>query len=107
MLPVPSYDQFWPIGFPYRKSRRKTLLRARVSSRALASCDCKKVTTLSLVLLDLNVQFVFQPRSQHADISELDLKKGTSINFPEGKDKLLHFEIKIQPEEGTYKYVSR
>lgn len=49
--------------------------------------------------------FVFQPRSQLADISELDLKKGTNINFPEGKDKLLHFEIKIQPEEGTYKYV--
>ena len=41
----------------------------------------------------------------HADISELDLKKGTSINFPEGKDKLMHFEIRIQPEEGTYKCV--
>lgn len=40
-----------------------------------------------------------------ADISELDLKKGTSINFPEGKDKLMHFEIRIQPEEGTYKCV--
>lgn len=39
------------------------------------------------------------------DISELDLKKGTSINFPEGKDKLMHFEIKIKPEEGTYKSV--
>ena len=37
------------------------------------------------------------------DISELDLKKGTSINFPEGKDKLMHFEIKIKPEEGTYR----
>jgi len=33
------------------------------------------------------------------------LKKGTSINFPEGKDKLMHFEIKIKPEEGTYKSV--
>lgn len=45
-------------------------------------------------------------RSQSAvDISELDLKKGTSINFPEGKDKLMHFEIKIKPEEGTYKLV--
>jgi len=41
-----------------------------------------------------------------ADISELDLKQGTSINFPEGKDKLMHFEIKIKPEEGTYKSVS-
>ena len=40
-----------------------------------------------------------------ADISELDLKKGTSITFPEGKDKLMHFEIRIQPEEGTYKCV--
>ena len=46
-----------------------------------------------------------QRRCMPADISELDLKKGTSINFPEGKDKLMHFEIRIQPEEGTYKCV--
>lgn len=37
------------------------------------------------------------------DMSELKLTKGTSINFPEGKDKLMHFEIRIQPEDGMYK----
>lgn len=37
------------------------------------------------------------------DMSELKLTKGTSINFPEGKDKLMHFEIRIQPEDGIYK----
>ena len=40
-----------------------------------------------------------------ADMSELNLTKGTSINFPEGKDKLMHFEIRIKPEDGTYKSV--
>ena len=38
-----------------------------------------------------------------ADISELNLAKGTTITFPEGKDKLLKFEITIRPEEGIYK----
>ena len=37
------------------------------------------------------------------DISELNLAKGTTITFPEGKDKLLKFEITIRPEEGIYK----
>lgn len=37
------------------------------------------------------------------DISELRLEATTSINFPEGKDKLLHFEIGIRPDEGIYK----
>jgi ubiquitin-conjugating enzyme E2 M len=37
------------------------------------------------------------------DISELNLAKGTSINFPDGKDKLMHFEISICPTEGLYK----
>ena len=38
-----------------------------------------------------------------ADMSELNLAKGTSISFPDGKDKLLHFEIFLKPEEGIYK----
>ena len=38
-----------------------------------------------------------------ADISELNLAKGTSINFPQGKDKLLIFDITIQPDEGYYR----
>lgn len=37
------------------------------------------------------------------DISELKLDKTTAINFPEGKDKLLHFEITISPDEGIYR----
>ncbi|KAK9826184.1 hypothetical protein WJX81_005402 [Elliptochloris bilobata] len=37
------------------------------------------------------------------DISELNLGKGVSLTFPEGKDKLLTFEITIRPDEGTYK----
>ena len=39
----------------------------------------------------------------HADMSELNLAKGTTISFPDGKDKLLHFEIFLKPEEGIYK----
>ena len=38
-----------------------------------------------------------------ADISELNLSKGMSIKFPEGKDKLLVFEITMKPDEGMYK----
>eukprot|EP00891_Asterochloris_glomerata_P005004 jgi/Astpho2/5004/Aster-x1271 len=37
---------------------------------------------------------------QSADISELNLTKGTSIVFPEGKDNLMHFQITIKPEDG-------
>ena len=39
----------------------------------------------------------------HADMSELNLAKGTTISFPDGKDKLLHFEIFLKPEDGIYK----
>ena len=84
------------------------LQRARASSRALGNCDCRKVMKIpmrcSTAWCAQVVCSVLTAPS--ADISELDLKKGTSINFPEGKDKLMHFEIRIQPEEGTYKYVS-
>jgi len=38
-----------------------------------------------------------------ADISELNLGKTTSIFFPEGKEKLLAFEVTIKPDEGYYK----
>ena len=37
------------------------------------------------------------------DISELNLSKGMNIKFPEGKDKLLVFEITMKPDEGMYK----
>lgn len=37
------------------------------------------------------------------DISELNLAKTTSIFFPDGKDKLLNFEVTIKPEEGFYR----
>lgn len=40
-----------------------------------------------------------------ADISELDLPKNVSIRFPEGKDKIMNFEIILKPEEGMYKWV--
>lgn len=40
------------------------------------------------------------------DISELNLAKTTSIAFPEGKDKLLTFEVTIKPDEGHYKCAS-
>ena len=40
----------------------------------------------------------------HADISELNLSKGMSIRFPEGKDKLLVFEITMKPDDGVYRW---
>lgn len=36
------------------------------------------------------------------DISELNLSNSISINFPNGKDDLMHFEITIKPTEGYY-----
>ena len=36
-------------------------------------------------------------------MSELNLAKGTSIDFPQGKDKLLVFNITIKPDEGFYR----
>ena len=41
-----------------------------------------------------------------ADMSELNLAKGTSIDFPQGKDKLLVFNVTIKPDEGMYKQVA-
>eukprot|EP00236_Picocystis_salinarum_P005309 CAMPEP_0113925870 /NCGR_PEP_ID=MMETSP1159-20121227/3445_1 /TAXON_ID=88271 /ORGANISM="Picocystis salinarum" /LENGTH=182 /DNA_ID=CAMNT_0000926211 /DNA_START=168 /DNA_END=716 /DNA_ORIENTATION=- /assembly_acc=CAM_ASM_000767 len=37
------------------------------------------------------------------DISELNLPKTVSIVFPDGRDKLLNFQIHIQPDEGYYR----
>mmetsp|Transcript_31450 Transcript_31450/g.68765 ORF Transcript_31450/g.68765 Transcript_31450/m.68765 type:complete len:182 (-) Transcript_31450:370-915(-) len=37
------------------------------------------------------------------DISELNLAKTTTIDFPNGKDKLLEFNIAIRPDEGFHK----
>jgi ubiquitin-conjugating enzyme E2 M len=38
------------------------------------------------------------------DISELHLSKSTTIEFPNGKDELLNFNVTIKPEEGFHKY---
>ena len=40
--------------------------------------------------------------SRRADITELNLPSTMTIAFPEGKDKLLKFEITIKPDEGYY-----
>ncbi|CAN4083235.1 unnamed protein product [Withania somnifera] len=36
------------------------------------------------------------------DITELNLPRSSTISFPGGKDKLMSFEITIQPDEGYY-----
>ena len=38
-----------------------------------------------------------------ADMSELNLQRGMAIAWPDGKDKPLHFEIAIAPDEGVYR----
>lgn len=37
------------------------------------------------------------------DFSDLALPKNITISFPEGREKLTHFEIIIRPDEGIYK----
>jgi hypothetical protein len=39
-----------------------------------------------------------------ADITELNLPKRAAIAFVDGKDKLLHFQITMRPEEGIYRW---
>lgn len=39
-----------------------------------------------------------------ADITELNLPKRASIDFVDGKDKLLHFQITLRPDEGIYRF---
>lgn len=36
-------------------------------------------------------------------MAELNLPANISIEFPDGKDKLMHFLITIRPDEGIYK----
>jgi hypothetical protein len=38
-----------------------------------------------------------------ADLTELSLPSNISIKFPEGKEKPMHFEITIKPDEGCYR----
>lgn len=37
------------------------------------------------------------------DLTELSLPSNIQINFPEGKEKPMHFEISIKPDEGYYR----
>mmetsp|Transcript_38748 Transcript_38748/g.74255 ORF Transcript_38748/g.74255 Transcript_38748/m.74255 type:complete len:182 (+) Transcript_38748:96-641(+) len=37
------------------------------------------------------------------DLSELNLSKSTTIEFPNGKDKLLHFLVTLKPDEGYHR----
>jgi len=37
------------------------------------------------------------------DISELKLEKGVEIEFPNGKEDLMYFKVKIKPDSGMYK----
>ncbi len=39
----------------------------------------------------------------NTDISELNLPRGATIAFVDGKDKLLHFQITMRPKEGIYR----
>lgn len=38
-----------------------------------------------------------------ADMSELNLPSNITIAFPEGKEKIMHFQITIRPDEGHYR----
>ncbi|KAG8377735.1 hypothetical protein BUALT_Bualt08G0063900 [Buddleja alternifolia] len=38
----------------------------------------------------------------HKDISELNMPHTCSIEFPNGKDELMNFEVIIRPDEGYY-----
>ncbi|KAK7359962.1 hypothetical protein VNO77_01931 [Canavalia gladiata] len=38
----------------------------------------------------------------HKDISELNLPTSCTIQFPNGKDDLMNFEVSIRPDEGYY-----
>ena len=45
------------------------------------------------------------PAAPHADLTELTLPSNIKISFPEGKEKPMHFEITIRPDEGMYRWV--
>lgn len=46
-------------------------------------------------------------RTRYTDLTELTLPRNISIAFPEGKEKPMHFEITIRPDEGMYKCGAR
>lgn len=39
-------------------------------------------------------------------MAELNLPQNILISFPDGKDKLMHFQISIRPDEGIYRCVA-
>ncbi len=43
------------------------------------------------------------PRRARVYITELNLSKRATIDFVDGKDKLLHFQITLRPDEGIYR----
>jgi len=46
-----------------------------------------------------------KPPQKNKDLAELTLPANIKIAFPEGKDKVMHFEITILPDEGFYRCV--
>lgn len=56
-------------------------------------------------MITAQLQHQHQTSSCRADMSELNLPKRANIAFPDGKDKLLHFQITMRPEEGIYRCV--
>lgn len=99
----------------YRRSRRRKPLPrvGRASSKVLESSGYKRVRFAPLgpsVSFRIRNDWARSHIGNHsltvfADISELNLARGTTIEFPEGKDKLLKFEITIRPDEGIYRCI--
>lgn len=90
--------------FAVQEKQKKDAAAGKSIKQSAGELRMQKGTSCMRMYVELHVfrpQELFVPVS--ADMSELKLTKGTNINFPEGKDKLMHFEIRIQPEEGIYK----
>lgn len=47
-------------------------------------------------------QLVATIHLRFADLSELNLEGNTTIDFPDGRDKLTHFHIIFSPVDGMY-----
>jgi hypothetical protein len=45
----------------------------------------------------------FAPPQKTTDLAELSLPSNIKIAFPEGPDKVMHFEVTILPDEGYYR----
>ena len=43
------------------------------------------------------------PLTTKLDLSELNLSPGMAVSFPDGRDKPMHFEVTISPDEGLYR----